>query len=143
MLSLFTSFSGLVLPRAPPARMAVVDDFAISKVIKEVRVFGARPLEIRLLAGEHVIRQALHLVGPAFSGLSICGAGIKETQLSGGQLFVVNTGGGAPFCLEGVTVTNPDDPGLWVHSEGSPCSVRLASCAICDCRYHHLQRRQR
>ena len=39
MLSLFTSFSGLVLPRAPPARMAVVDDFAISKVIKEVRVF--------------------------------------------------------------------------------------------------------
>ena len=47
---------------------------------------------------------------------------------------VENTGGGAPFCLEGVTVTNPNGDGLHMLSDGSPCSVRLTSCAIADCR---------
>ena len=86
---------------------------------KDERVLGERPLEIRLLAGEHVIErdftnrrgsthQGLYLAGPAFSGVRICGAGIKETRLSGGVLDVEDTGGGAPFCLEGVTVTNPN-----------------------------------
>ena len=46
-----------------------------------------------------------------------------------------NTGGGAPFCLEGVTVTNPNGIGLFVRSIGSRCSVRLASCAISDCKF--------
>jgi hypothetical protein len=65
------------------------------RAFKEVRVLGARPLEIRLLAGEHVIErdfvdadvgtcQGLKLAGPAFSGVRICGAGIKETRLTGG-----------------------------------------------------------
>ena len=43
------------------------------RAFKEVRVLGERPLEIRLLAGEHVIGQGLGLSGPAFSGVSICG----------------------------------------------------------------------
>ena len=41
------------------------------RAFKEVRVLGARPLEIRLLAGEHVIGEGLRLVGPAFSGVSM------------------------------------------------------------------------
>ena len=49
-------------------------------------------------------------------------------------LFVEDTGGGAPFYLEGVTVTNPNGTGLCIAGDNSPCSVRLASCAISDCR---------
>ncbi len=49
-------------------------------------------------------------------------------------LFVEDTGGGAPFYLEGVTVTNPNGTGLGIPSYSSPCSVRLTSCAIFYCR---------
>ena len=81
-----------------------------------------------------MIGQDLELSGPAFSGVSVCGEGIDETQLSGGELVVSDTGGGAPFCLEGVTVTNPNGNGLSIYSTNSPCSVRMTSCAITDCK---------
>ena len=82
------------------------------RAFKEVRVLGERPLEIQPLAGKHVIghdftdrygftRQGLKQAGPAFSGVSICGAGIKETRLSGGRLYVENIGGGAPTSAAG------------------------------------------
>ena len=45
-----------------------------------------------------------------------------------------NIGGGAPFCLEGVTLTNPNGNGLHIEGIISRCSVRLTSCAISDCR---------
>ena len=46
-----------------------------------------------------------------------------------------DTGGGAPFCLEGVTLTNPNGYGLIIDGFPNPCSVRLSSCAISDCKY--------
>lgn len=75
-------------------------------------------MEFRLQAGEHVIGQdftnrhgvtcqGLKLAGTALSRASICGAGINETPLTGGGLWVESTGGLAPFCLEGVNFTNP------------------------------------
>ncbi len=117
---------------------------AIEAVEKFRRAGGTRRLEIRLHPGEHDICSTPGSplwLGPAFSGVTMCGIGPGRTLLTGGMILaeppakeslLTNSSvrpDAAPFCLEAVTLTNPRGSGLSLGYR-----ARLTSCTITDCR---------